>query len=247
MVCCRHGHRGRRRGRRHLPLRRGQGLVAVHPKPYTHSSPAPPHTHRSDALDKFSVVGVQLAHLSEALRPLLRHYASHPRSVNQANAPRLPLALATRLLPEQEAEDAALLAEAEGGGGGGGGGSAEQQLARLMVRPPPPPPPPTPRGGGGPGGGAGVGGGGGGQTGDEVQAGSLTMTGADQQQVPSGSATTAGADQRQAQAGVVCGCGCVGGGADQRQAHHAVPLTTAGADQQQVQAGSLTTGAGAEQ
>ena len=72
----------------------------------------PPHPHphpRSDALDKFAVINIQLQHLSTQLRPLLRHYAVHPRSVNQTNAPILPIMLATKLLPEQEAEEEELM------------------------------------------------------------------------------------------------------------------------------------------
>ena len=68
-----------------------------------------PYT-RSDALDKFSVLNVQLQNLSTQLRPLLQHYAVHPRSVNQSNAPILPIMLATKLLPEQEEEQDAMLA-----------------------------------------------------------------------------------------------------------------------------------------
>jgi hypothetical protein len=58
---------------------------------------------------------VQLQHLQTQLRPALRHYAVHPRSVNQTNAPMLPIMLATKLLPEQEAEREQLLLGVEGG------------------------------------------------------------------------------------------------------------------------------------
>ena len=65
--------------------------------------------YRSDALDKFAVLNIQLQHLSAQLRPLLQHYAIHPKSVNQTNAPILPIMLATKLLPEQEEEQEAML------------------------------------------------------------------------------------------------------------------------------------------
>lgn len=70
-----------------------------------------PFFFRSDALDKFAVLNIQLQNLSVQLRPLLQHYAIHPRSVNQTNAPILPIMLATKLLPEQEAEQQAMLAD----------------------------------------------------------------------------------------------------------------------------------------
>ena len=63
-------------------------------------------------MDKFAVLNIQLQHLSAQLRPLLQHYAAYPRSVNQTNAPILPIMLATKLLPEQEAEENALLTNA---------------------------------------------------------------------------------------------------------------------------------------
>ncbi|PRW59040.1 mediator of RNA polymerase II transcription subunit 8-like [Chlorella sorokiniana] len=65
----------------------------------------------SDALDRFAVINVQYQHLVDALRPLLRQFAAYPRSVNQTNAPILPIMLATKLLPEMEAEEASLLAQ----------------------------------------------------------------------------------------------------------------------------------------
>jgi hypothetical protein len=61
-------------------------------------------------MDKFAVLNIQLQHLSAQLRPLLQHYTAVPRSVNQTNAPILPIMLATKLLPEQEAEQNTLLA-----------------------------------------------------------------------------------------------------------------------------------------
>jgi len=60
-------------------------------------------------MDKFAVLNIQLQNLSSQVRPLLQHYAVCPRSVNQSNAPILPIMLATKLLPEQEAEQIALL------------------------------------------------------------------------------------------------------------------------------------------
>lgn len=77
-----------------------------------HPTPPPsfPSRCRSDALDKFAVLNVQLQHMETQLRPLLQHYVVHPRSVNQTNAPVLPIMLATKLLPEQEAEREAALA-----------------------------------------------------------------------------------------------------------------------------------------
>jgi hypothetical protein len=62
-------------------------------------------------MDKFAVLNIQLQNLSSQVRPLLQHYAVCPRSVNQTNAPILPIMLATKLLPEQEAEQTALLAD----------------------------------------------------------------------------------------------------------------------------------------
>ncbi|KAH7617468.1 hypothetical protein NADE_007246 [Nannochloris sp. 'desiccata'] len=70
-----------------------------------------PPIFRSDAMDKFAVLNIQLQNLSSQVRPLLQHYTVHPRSVNQTNAPILPIMLATKLLPEQEAEHIALLAD----------------------------------------------------------------------------------------------------------------------------------------
>lgn len=40
---------------------------------------------------------------------MLHHFVVHPKSVNQSNAPVLPIMLATKLLPEQEAQQTALL------------------------------------------------------------------------------------------------------------------------------------------
>lgn len=34
-------------------------------------------------LDRFTVVNVQCQHLEEQLRPMLRHWVAHPKSVNQ--------------------------------------------------------------------------------------------------------------------------------------------------------------------
>ncbi|KAL4523843.1 hypothetical protein Ndes2526B_g08075 [Nannochloris sp. 'desiccata'] len=72
---------------------------------------APASLQWSDAMDKFAVLNIQLQNLSSQVRPLLQHYTVHPRSVNQTNAPILPIMLATKLLPEQEAEHIALLAD----------------------------------------------------------------------------------------------------------------------------------------
>ncbi|KAL4859748.1 Mediator of RNA polymerase II transcription subunit 8 [Chlorella vulgaris] len=69
---------------------------------------------RSDALDRFAVINVQYQHLLDALRPLLRQFAAYPRSVNQTNAPILPIMLATKLLPEMEEQERDLLAQQEG-------------------------------------------------------------------------------------------------------------------------------------
>ncbi|GAB4823927.1 hypothetical protein N2152v2_010973 [Parachlorella kessleri] len=63
----------------------------------------------SDALEQFSVLNVQHQYLVDQLRPLLKHWVVHPRSVNQSNAALLPIMLATKLLPEMEEEEAALL------------------------------------------------------------------------------------------------------------------------------------------
>ncbi|CAK0786965.1 hypothetical protein CVIRNUC_010179 [Coccomyxa viridis] len=64
-----------------------------------------------DALDKFGVVNVQMHRLSQELRPLLHYYAVHPKAVNAANAPILPIMLSTMALPEMEAEEKGLLAD----------------------------------------------------------------------------------------------------------------------------------------
>lgn len=55
------------------------------------------------------MLNVQLQYLSAQLRPLLHHYVVHPKSVNQTNAPILPIMLASKLLPEQDAERDALM------------------------------------------------------------------------------------------------------------------------------------------
>ena len=48
-------------------------------------------------VEKFAVVSVQLAALTDALRPLLKFYVAHPKAVNAANAQLLPIMLATRV------------------------------------------------------------------------------------------------------------------------------------------------------
>lgn len=58
----------------------------------------------NDVVDKFAVMNVQLQHLKEQLRPVTKHYVVHPKSVNQSNANKLPIMLATRRLPGQEEE-----------------------------------------------------------------------------------------------------------------------------------------------
>jgi hypothetical protein len=70
---------------------------------------APSALQWNDAVDKFAVLNVQIHHILMQLRPLLRHYVIHPRSVNEFNAPLLPLMLATTKLPEQEDQDAKLI------------------------------------------------------------------------------------------------------------------------------------------
>ena len=59
---------------------------------------------RNDVVDKFAVMNVQLQHLKEQLRPVTKHYVVHPKSVNQSNANKLPIMLASRQLPGQEEE-----------------------------------------------------------------------------------------------------------------------------------------------
>ncbi|CAL5229168.1 g12443 [Coccomyxa viridis] len=66
-----------------------------------------------DALDKFGVVNVQMHRLSQELRPLLHYYAVHPKAVNAANAPILPIMLSTMALPEMEAEEKGLLSQTD--------------------------------------------------------------------------------------------------------------------------------------
>ena len=70
---------------------------------------APSALQWNDAVDKFAVLNVQIHHILMQLRPLLRHYVIHPRSVNEFNAPLLPLMLATTKLPEQEEQRAKLI------------------------------------------------------------------------------------------------------------------------------------------
>eukprot|EP00887_Chlorella_sp_A99_P004670 scaffold4.g4670.t1 len=77
---------------------------------------APERLSWSDVLDRLTVVNVQYQQLQAQLRPMLRHWVAHPKSVNQANATVLPIMLATKLLPEQEAEAEAQLAEFAAGG-----------------------------------------------------------------------------------------------------------------------------------
>lgn len=70
---------------------------------------APSTLQWNEAVDKFAVLNVQIHHIIMQLRPLLRHYVIHPRSVNEFNAPLLPLMLATTKLPEQEEHDAKMV------------------------------------------------------------------------------------------------------------------------------------------
>lgn len=63
----------------------------------------------ADTLEQYAVMNVQYQYLMDQLRPLLKHWVAHPKSVNQSNAPLLPIMLATKVLPEMEAEEAALL------------------------------------------------------------------------------------------------------------------------------------------
>ena len=63
-------------------------------------------------LDRYAVINVQLQQLQGQIRQILQHYLSCPRSVNQMNAPVLPILLSTKLLPEQEAERRLLLQNA---------------------------------------------------------------------------------------------------------------------------------------
>lgn len=88
---------------------------------------------RSDALDKFAVLNIQVQHLSAQLRPLLQHYSAYPRSVNQTNAPILPIMLATKLLPEQEAEQEELLASGDAPEGVKDCARAVAELAALVA------------------------------------------------------------------------------------------------------------------
>ncbi|KAL4448050.1 hypothetical protein ABPG75_005269 [Micractinium tetrahymenae] len=94
----------------------------------------------SDTLDRFTVINVQYQHLQDALRPLLRQFAAYPRSVNQSNAPILPIMLATKLLPEMEAEERALLSalaaeqqQVPAGGGSGGADVPQLSLAEQFA------------------------------------------------------------------------------------------------------------------
>ncbi|CAL8464768.1 g4303 [Coccomyxa elongata] len=63
----------------------------------------------AETLDKFGVINMQIHRLSEELRPLLKFYAVQPKAVNAANARTLPIMLATKALPEMEAEERELL------------------------------------------------------------------------------------------------------------------------------------------
>eukprot|EP00884_Botryococcus_braunii_P003075 jgi/Botrbrau1/12769/Bobra.0238s0008.1 len=63
----------------------------------------------SNTLDKFNVLNLQYSQLLEQLRPLMKSYAVHPKAVNQENAPILPIMLASKVLPEMEQEEAALI------------------------------------------------------------------------------------------------------------------------------------------
>lgn len=79
------------------------------------------------------MLNVQWQQLELELRPLLRHYVAHPISVNQSNAPILPIMLASKPLPEMEEGEAELTGELYESSGLGDL-PQEQQLARLMVR-----------------------------------------------------------------------------------------------------------------
>lgn len=50
------------------------------------------------------MINVQLQQLQAQIRHLLEHYIVKPHSVNQSNAPVLPILLSTKLLPDQEKE-----------------------------------------------------------------------------------------------------------------------------------------------
>jgi hypothetical protein len=99
--------------RRQLPPRPSPRLGKL-PRSHNLTLPPPPLAHRPDAVDRFAVINVQLGALRGALRPALAHWAARPAAVNAANAPALPLMLASRPLPESEAEDAAALAALAG-------------------------------------------------------------------------------------------------------------------------------------
>uniref|UniRef100_A0A7S0N2P1 Mediator of RNA polymerase II transcription subunit 8 n=1 Tax=Pyramimonas obovata TaxID=1411642 RepID=A0A7S0N2P1_9CHLO len=62
-----------------------------------------------DMIGQFAVLNVQFFILTKEFRPLLRHYVVHPNSVNAEVAAELPVLLSTKLLPEMEHEEAALL------------------------------------------------------------------------------------------------------------------------------------------
>ncbi|KAK9841308.1 hypothetical protein WJX74_003594 [Apatococcus lobatus] len=57
-----------------------------------------------DLLERYSLISTQHRLLQEQLRPSLKSFLVHPKSVNQSNAPMLPIMMATKALPEMEAE-----------------------------------------------------------------------------------------------------------------------------------------------
>ena len=86
---------------------------------------------RNDVVDKFAVMNVQLQHLKEQLRPVTKHYVVHPKSVNQSNANKLPIMLATRRLPGQDEEVDMMLEQYKVNGEAGRRGDWEEWGRRV--------------------------------------------------------------------------------------------------------------------
>ncbi|KAL3702340.1 hypothetical protein R1sor_020362 [Riccia sorocarpa] len=62
----------------------------------------------TEVLGQFAMVNVELLNLIDDVKPILKMFVVYPKNVNAENAPILPIMLSSKLLPEMEAEEAAL-------------------------------------------------------------------------------------------------------------------------------------------
>ncbi|DBA90807.1 hypothetical protein WJX77_005422 [Trebouxia sp. C0004] len=59
-----------------------------------------------NVLERFAVMNAQLHSINGQMVPLMEHYVVHPKAVDQQTAPVLPIMLASKLLPEQDEQQA---------------------------------------------------------------------------------------------------------------------------------------------